>query len=70
MGGRFRAIHDFSWRCNLTPSRNVNLKKLVIDLSRNVVHMTYTTRILNMNEHYKCEGQKQGTEQYLPSLYS
>ena len=52
------------------PSRNVNLKKPVIDFSRNTIHMTYTTRILNMNEHCKCEGQKQGTEQYLPSLSS
>ena len=52
------------------PSRNVNLKKPLIDLSRNIIHMTYSTRILNMNEHCKCEGQKQGTEQYLPSLSS
>ena len=51
-------------------SRNVNLKKPVIDLSRNMIHMTYTTRILNMNEHFRCEEQKQGTEQYLSSLYS
>ena len=51
------------------PSLNVNLKKPVIDLTRNIIHVTYTTSILNMNEHSKCEGQKQGTEQYLPSLY-
>ena len=52
------------------PSLNVNLKKPVIDFSRNIIHVTYTTPILNMNEHCKCEGQKRGTEQYLPSLYS
>ena len=52
------------------PSLNVNLKKPVIDLTRNIIHVTYMTSILNMNEHSKCEGQKQGTEQYLPSLYS
>ena len=45
------------------PSPNVNLFS-------NRLHMTYTTRILNMNERCKCQVQKQGTEQYLLSLYS
>ena len=42
------------------PSLNVNLKKPVIDLTRNIIHVTYTTSILNMNEHSKCEGQSRG----------
>ena len=43
------------WRCKLKSPQNGNLKKSIIHLSRNIIHMTYMTFIF----HSKCEGQKQ-----------
>ena len=42
---KFLAIHTISRRYKLKPPQNGNLKKPTIDLSWNIVHMTYTTRI-------------------------
>ena len=33
------------WRCKLKSPQNGNLKKSIIHLSRNIIHMTYTTFI-------------------------
>ena len=36
------------WRCKLKSPQNGNLKKRIIHLSRNIIHMTYTTFIFLM----------------------
>ena len=33
-------IHIFLWRCKLKPLQNENLKKPIINLSQNIIHMT------------------------------
>ena len=61
----FLAMCTILWRCKLKPPQNGNLKNPKIDVSRNIIHMTYLHDlhfpygVLNTNEHCKCEGQKQ-----------
>ena len=57
------STHPFLWRCKLKPPQNGNLKKAIIDSSRNIIHdlhdLHFPTSVLNTNKHCKCEGQKQ-----------
>jgi len=57
------STHPFLWRCKLKPPQNGNLKKAIIDSSRNIIHdlhdLCFPTSVLNTNKHCKCEGQKQ-----------
>ena len=57
------STHPFLGRCKLKPRQNRNLKKAIIESSRNIIHdlhdLCFPTSVLNTSKHCKCEGQKQ-----------